>query len=45
MGGEVYQMELKYGRKQITPDLTPEKTKLSLENTNKLLGVNLNENN
>ncbi len=43
MGGNIYQMELKYKRKQITPDLTPEKAKISLENTNKLLGLNLKE--
>jgi len=44
MEGEIYQMELKYKKKEITPDLTPETRKLSLENTNKLLGLNLNEN-
>ncbi len=43
MGGTVYQMELKYKKKEITPDLTPDKMKISLENTNKLLGLNLNE--
>ncbi len=43
MGGKIYQMELKYKNKKITPDLTPEKAKISLENTNKLLGLNLNE--
>ena len=44
MGGQIYQMELDYnGKKQITPDLTPEKNKISLENTNKLLGIELNE--
>lgn len=43
MGGAVYQMELKYNKKEITPDLTPEKMKLSLSNLNKLLGLNLNE--
>jgi phenylalanyl-tRNA synthetase beta chain len=43
MEGKVYQMELKYKKPKITPDLTPEKNKLSLENTNKLLGLNLNE--
>ena len=31
------------GAKKLTPDLTPEKTKISLENTNKLLGLNLNK--
>jgi len=43
MGGEIYQMELKYKKKEITPNLISEKTKISLENTNKLLGLNLNE--
>ncbi|MFW6282747.1 MAG: phenylalanine--tRNA ligase subunit beta [Minisyncoccales bacterium] len=43
MGGKVYQMELKYSRKEITPDFTPEKMKLSTKNTNKLLGLELNE--
>jgi phenylalanyl-tRNA synthetase beta chain len=47
MGGKIYQMELK-GLKNtkgriITPDLTSEKKKISIENTNKLLGLNLNE--
>jgi phenylalanyl-tRNA synthetase beta chain len=36
-------MELKYKKSKVTPDLTPEKNKLSLEKTNKLLGLNLNE--
>ena len=40
IGGEIYQM--KVGSK-ITPDLKTEKRKISLENTNKLLGLNLNE--
>ncbi len=40
MGGEIYQM--KAGSK-ITPNLATEKKKISLENTNKLLGLNLNE--
>ena len=47
MGGTIHQMELQYpkshGGKQITPDLTPEKTKISVENTNKILGLDLNE--
>jgi len=43
MGGEIYQMELRYKKNEITPNLTPEKIKISLENTNKLLGTNLNE--
>ncbi len=41
MGGDIYAMELNYGK---TPDLTPEKRKISLENTNKLIGLNLKEN-
>jgi len=40
MGGKIYQMKLNYGK---TPDLKPEKAKISLENTNKLLGLDLNE--
>ena len=43
MGGEAYAMELKYKKKLITPNLNTEKRKISLENTNKLLGLNLNE--
>ncbi len=43
MGGKIYQIQIKGARKQITPDLTSEKIKISLENTNKLLGLNLNE--
>ena len=40
MGGKIYQMKLNYGK---TPDLTHKKAKISLENTNKLLGLKLNE--
>jgi phenylalanyl-tRNA synthetase beta chain len=44
MGGKIYQMELKEsGKKKITPDLTPEKMKLNIQNTNSLLGLDLNE--
>lgn len=44
LGGKIYQMEVVYGKdKIITPSLEPEKMKLSLERTNKLLGLNLNE--
>ena len=44
MGADIYSMELNYGKiKEITPDLAPEKIKISLENTNKLLGLNLKE--
>ena len=44
LGGKVYQMELNYGKnKEITPDLSYEKIKLSLENVNSLLGLKLKE--
>lgn len=45
MGGEVYQMEIYYGltKKEISPNFTPEKMKVALENVNRLIGLNLNE--
>jgi len=44
MGGDIYQMNVKRkGGNYMTPDLTPEKMKISIENTNKLLGLQLNE--
>lgn len=44
MGGEIYQMNLQYGKdKRVTPSLEPEKMKISLENINKLLGLELKE--
>ena len=44
MGGKIYQMDLKYGsKKEITPNLKPEEMKISVWNTNKNLGLNLNE--
>ena len=43
MGGTIYQMKLKGGKEKLTPDLESEKFKISLENTNKLLGLKLNE--
>ncbi len=45
MGGEVYQMRLNYGfgRKELTPNLAPEKMKINLNNINKLLGLELEE--
>jgi phenylalanyl-tRNA synthetase beta chain len=42
IGGKIYQMNLT-GLKQTTPDLTPEKMKISIEDTNKLLGLELNK--
>lgn len=44
MGGKIFQMELIYpDKKLITPELTPEKIKVSLENVNKLIGLELKE--
>ncbi|MEK6889771.1 MAG: phenylalanine--tRNA ligase subunit beta [Nanoarchaeota archaeon] len=43
--GTIYSMICEYSKsnKIITPDLKPEKMKISLENTNKILGLNLKE--
>ena len=44
MGGKIYQMILEYPDKKIfTPDLKSNKIKISLEDTNNLLGLNLKE--
>ncbi len=46
MGGKIYQMELSRGQlrgKETTPDFTPRVMKISLENTNKLLGTSITE--
>ena len=43
MGGTIYQMEIKGGKEKISPNLETEKMKINLENTNKLLGLNLTE--
>jgi len=43
MGGKIYQMKLSGNIKAITPNLEYEKAKISLENTNKILGLNLSE--
>ena len=43
MGGKIYQMKLGYKKKKLTPNLNPDKAKISLENTNKLLGLNIKE--
>ncbi len=40
MGGKIYQMKLNYGK---TPELDSDKMKISLEDTNKLLGLNITE--
>lgn len=43
MGGKIYQMELKGAPEKISPLLESEKVKISLENTNKTLGTNIDE--
>jgi phenylalanyl-tRNA synthetase beta chain len=43
MGGKIYSMELDYGKKEITPNLEAEKMKISLDNVNKLIGLDLKE--
>ncbi|MBM3247210.1 phenylalanine--tRNA ligase subunit beta [Candidatus Pacearchaeota archaeon] len=44
LGGEIYQMNLLYDKsKQVTPNLEPEKIKLTTESVNKLLGLELKE--
>ncbi len=43
MGGKLYQMELKGAPEKLSPLLEPEKTKISLDNTNKLLGISIDE--
>jgi phenylalanyl-tRNA synthetase beta chain len=45
MGGKVYSMELVYGnKKHVTPDLRPEEMKVDINYINRLLGLNLKEN-
>jgi phenylalanyl-tRNA synthetase beta chain len=43
MGGKIYQMELKGAPEKLSPLLDSEKMKISLENTNKLLGIKIEE--
>ncbi len=43
MGGKIHAVEVVYEKAVITPDLTPETMKISLENTNNLLGLALKE--
>lgn len=42
-GGKAYSVEIVYGNKSESITLKPEKMKISLENTNKLLGLDLKE--
>lgn len=43
MGGEIYQMSIKSRPSKVTPNLKTEKKKISLEETNKILGLELTE--
>lgn len=43
MGGKIYQMELKGAPDKLSPIFESEKIKISLENTNKLLGIKIDE--
>jgi phenylalanyl-tRNA synthetase beta chain len=43
MQGKIYQMDLKYSKKEITPDLSPKKTRLNIDYANKILGLDLKE--
>ena len=43
LGGKIYGVELDYGKKEITPDLSPAKMKIDLENVNTTLGLDLKE--
>ncbi len=43
MGGEIYQMDLKYKKNKTTPNLSKEKMKINTANVNSLLGLSLNE--
>jgi phenylalanyl-tRNA synthetase beta chain len=43
LGGEAYSIEIVYGNKKESIDLKPEKMKVSIENINKLLGLDLKE--
>ena len=43
MQGTIYQMHLKYEKPELTPDLSSEKIKIDVDNVNKLLGLELKE--
>ncbi|MDP3987186.1 MAG: phenylalanine--tRNA ligase subunit beta [Nanoarchaeota archaeon] len=43
MGGKIYQMNLHYNKAETTPNLSSEKIKISLEKTNRILGLELKE--
>ena len=44
MKGELYDVELDYGKKRITPDLSAERMKIDINYVNKILGLELKEN-
>ncbi|MBI2668107.1 phenylalanine--tRNA ligase subunit beta [Candidatus Woesearchaeota archaeon] len=44
MNGDIYSVEINYGKKIITPDLKPTEMKLDLNYANKLLGLKLTHN-
>jgi phenylalanyl-tRNA synthetase beta chain len=43
MGGEIYSMEIQDAKKEMSPNLDPEKMPFLIENMNKTLGINLAE--
>ncbi len=43
MGGKIYQMKIKDFKTELSPNLEPEKMPFSIENINKLLGLELKE--
>lgn len=43
MGGKIYSMEIKGSKKKLSPNFSKERIKISLENMNKLLGLELKE--
>ncbi|NCO11374.1 phenylalanine--tRNA ligase subunit beta [Candidatus Pacearchaeota archaeon CG_4_9_14_0_2_um_filter_39_13] len=43
MGASIHQMSIQDSKPIVTPDLSPEKTRISIENINKLLGLHLNQ--
>lgn len=43
IGGRIFQVEVRGAKKAVTPDLTPETMKISLESVNRLLGLDLKE--
>lgn len=44
-GGEIYSVDVMYGNKKITtPDLSPRKAEMNIENCQRVLGINLSKN-